>query len=126
MNKQKEVKMTLGYDFGLSKDTFSKEKASEFLSVSIGGDNLDNKELRKEARAEARELVKELREDIKIILKEGGEEIKLDIEELKSTRNDLIDKLRAELSAEYDDKLAKAKEMILALREENKLLKEKK
>jgi hypothetical protein len=43
--------------------------------------------------------------------------------EIKSTRNDLIDTVRAELSAEYDGKLAKAKEMILELREENKLLK---
>lgn len=43
--------------------------------------------------------------------------------EIRSTRNDLIDKVRVELSAEYDEKLAKAKEMILELREQNKLLK---
>ena len=45
--------------------------------------------------------------------------------EITSTRNEMIDTLRAELSAEYDEKLKKAKEIILEQREEIKLLKSK-
>jgi hypothetical protein len=45
--------------------------------------------------------------------------------EITTTRNELIDTLRAELSAEYDEKLKKAKEIILEQREEIKLLKNK-
>jgi len=122
LNKYEEVKATVGYDIPLSKDTFAKEKASLFLSFTIGADKLDREEYRKEVR----EVVKELAEDTKQVLREQWTGISETVEELKSTRNDLIDKLRAELSVEYDGKLAKAKEMILELREENKLLKEKK
>lgn len=121
LNKYEEVKATVGYDIPLSKDTFAKEKASLFLSFTIGAEHLDREEYRKEVR----QVVKELAEDTKQVLLEQGVDVKASIEELKSTRNDLIDKLRAELSAEYDGKLAKAKEMILELREENKLLKNK-
>ena len=60
------------------------------------------------------------------MLMEGGEEIKLGIEALKNTRNPDIDKLRIEIEAEYASKMAKAKEMIIDLRKENKLLKESK
>lgn len=122
LNKYEEVKATIGYDIPLSKDTFAKDKASLFISFSIGGDKLDKEEYRKEVR----EVVKELAEDTKQVLREQWVGISETVEELKSTRNDLIDKLRAELSVEYDGKLAKAKEMILELREENKLLKENK
>lgn len=45
--------------------------------------------------------------------------------EITSTRNEMIDTLRAELSAEYDEKLKKAKEIILEQREQIKLLKGK-
>ena len=45
--------------------------------------------------------------------------------EITSTRNEMIDTLRAELSAEYDEKLKKAKEIILEQREQIKLLKSK-
>ena len=45
--------------------------------------------------------------------------------EITSTRKEMIDTLRAELSAEYDEKLKKAKEIILEQREEIKLLKSK-
>jgi|GEM_PF-4093889 len=120
-NKYEEVKVTLGYDIPLSKDTFSKEKASEFLSYTIGGDKLELDEVRTEARKTIQALV----EDIKVMLLEGGEEIKLSIEELKNTRNPEIDKVRVELDKEYAPKLAKAKEIILKQREEIKLLKEK-
>ena len=45
-------------------------------------------------------------------------------EDIRSTRNELMDKLRVEIAQEYDGKLKKAKKMILEQREEIKLLKE--
>ena len=45
-------------------------------------------------------------------------------EDIRSTRNELMDKLRVEIAQEYDEKLAKAKKIILEQREEIKLLKE--
>jgi len=49
---------------------------------------------------------------------------KLD-EELRSTRNEMIDNLRIELNKEYEEKLKKAKELIIKLKEENDRLKNK-
>jgi DNA gyrase/topoisomerase IV subunit B len=46
-------------------------------------------------------------------------------DELTTTRNDAIDELRVELDAQYKEKMDKAREMILAMREEIKLLKGK-
>jgi gas vesicle protein len=116
-----EVKATLGFDIPLSKDPYSKEKASVFISFTMGGNQLDRKEYTKEATRIARELTEETKE----ILKAQGEEVKLGIEELRNTRSPEIDKLREELSNEYDEKLKKAKEIILEQREKIKLLKEK-
>lgn len=116
-----EVKATLGFDIPLSKDPYSKEKASVFISFTMGGNQLDRKEYTKEAIRIARELTEETKE----ILKAQGEEVKLGIEELRNTRSPEIDKLREELSNEYDEKLKKAKEIILEQREKIKLLKEK-
>ena len=45
--------------------------------------------------------------------------------ELRSTRNDMVDNLRIELSKEYEEKLKKAKELIIKLKEENDKLKNK-
>lgn len=116
-----EVKATLGFDIPLSKDPYSKEKASVFISFTMGGNQIDRKEYTKEAIRIARELTEETKE----ILKAQGEEVKLGIEELRNTRSPEIDKLREELSNEYDEKLKKAKEIILEQREKIKLLKEK-
>lgn len=116
-----KVKATLGFDIPLSKDPYSKEKASVFISFTMGGNQLDRKEYTKEATRIARELTEETKE----ILKAQGEEVKLGIEELRNTRSPEIDKLREELSNEYDEKLKKAKEIILEQREKIKLLKEK-
>mgnify|MGYP001313225322 CR=1 FL=1 len=116
-----EVKATLGFDIPLSKDPYSKEKASVFISFTMGGNQIDRKEYTKEATRIARELTEETKE----ILKAQGEEVKLGIEELRNTRSPEIDKLREELSNEYDEKLKKAKEIILEQREKIKLLKEK-
>ena len=46
-------------------------------------------------------------------------------EQIKSTRNELVDKIRAEVSEEKDGIIEKAKEEYLKLREENKQLKSK-
>ena len=116
-----EVKATLGFDIPLSKDPYSKEKASVFISFTMGGNQIDRKEYTKEAIRITRELTEETKE----ILKAQGEEVKLGIEELRNTRSPEIDKLREELSNEYDEKLKKAKEIILEQREKIKLLKEK-
>lgn len=118
-NRFQEVKATLGYDIPLSKDPYSKEKASIYLSFTIGAEELDRELYKKEAL----EIAKELTTQAKEILKEQGEELKMGIEELKNTRNPQIDKLREELSNEYDGKLKKAKDIILKQREEIKLLK---
>jgi ElaB/YqjD/DUF883 family membrane-anchored ribosome-binding protein len=120
-DKFEEVKTTLGFDIPLSKDPYSKEKASVFISFTMGGNQIDRKEYTKEATRIARELTEETKE----ILKQQGEVVKEGIEELRNTRNPEIDKLREELSNEYDEKLKKAKEIILEQREEIKLLKEK-
>lgn len=45
--------------------------------------------------------------------------------ELRSTRNDMVDNLRIELNKEYEEKLKKAKELIIKLKEENDKLKSK-
>ena len=45
--------------------------------------------------------------------------------ELRSTRNDMVDNLRIELNKEYEEKLKKAKELIIKLKEENDRLKNK-
>lgn len=45
--------------------------------------------------------------------------------ELRSTRNEMIDNLRIELNKEYEEKLKKAKELIIKLKEENDKLKSK-
>ena len=116
-----KVKATLGFDIPLSKDPYSKEKASVFISFTMGGNQIDRKEYTKEAIRITRELTEETKE----ILKAQGEEVKLGIEELRNTRSPEIDKLREELSNEYDEKLKKAKEIILEQREKIKLLKEK-
>lgn len=119
--KYEEVKATLGFDIPLSKDTYSKEKASVFISFTIGGDSLDRELYTKEATR----IAKELTEETKEILKQQGEEVKQGIEELRNTRNPEIDKLREELANEYDEKLKKAKEIILEQREKIKLLENK-
>jgi gas vesicle protein len=118
-NKYEEVKATLGYEIPLSSDTYSKEKATVYLSITIGGDELDKDLYRKEAR----KIAMELTQDTKAILLEQGEEIKQSIEELKNTRNPEIDKVREELDKEYREKMEKAKEMILDLKKQIKLSK---
>jgi vancomycin permeability regulator SanA len=45
-------------------------------------------------------------------------------EDIRSIRNELMDKLRVEIAEEYDEKLAKAKELILKQREEIKEMRE--
>lgn len=120
-SKYEEVKATLGYDIPLSKDPYSKEKASVYLSFTIGAEELD----RELYNQEVMRIAKELTQEAKSILIEQGEELKMGIEELKNTRNPQIDKLREELAIQYDEKLKKAKEIILDLREEIKLLKNK-
>lgn len=120
-DKYEEVKATLGFDIPLSKDPYSKEKASVFISYTIGGSELD----RGLYTRETIRIAKELTEETKEILKQQGEEVKQGIEELRNTRNPEIDKLRQELSNEYDEKLKKAKEIILEQREKIKLLESK-
>ena len=66
------------------------------------------------------EIGKLLDSTINRLVKEYYEKLS---KEIKSSRNEMIDTLRAELSAEYDSKLKMAKEMILELRKENNLLK---
>jgi ElaB/YqjD/DUF883 family membrane-anchored ribosome-binding protein len=124
-NKYEEVKATLGYEIPLSDDTYSKEKASVYLSFTVGADELD----RKQYTQMVKDTVKDLTDEAKRILLERGEELKKDLEELKNTRNPEIDKLREELDKEYKERFEKAKEMILDYKEQikelNKLLKEK-
>lgn len=68
------------------------------------------------------EIEKELDKQIQRLVKEYFDKLSAQI---KESRNSLIDQLRVDLANEYDEKLKKAKEIILEQREEIKLLKEK-
>jgi small-conductance mechanosensitive channel len=118
-NKWQEVKASLGYDLPLSKDTYSKEKASVFLSFIMGAEHIDREKYREEVRKVSKALV----QDAKEILKEDSQEVIKSIEELKNNRSDDVDKLRVELAEQYEGKLKKAKEVILKLKGENEELK---
>ena len=68
------------------------------------------------------EIEKELDGQIQRLVKEYFDKL---ANEIKKSRNTLIDQLRVDLDKEYGEKLKKAKEIILEQREEIKLLKEK-
>jgi len=46
-------------------------------------------------------------------------------DELRTTRNDMVDKLRKELADEYEERLNKAREMVKELQDKIKLLENK-
>ncbi len=112
----KEVKATLGYELPLSKDTYSKEKASVYLTFMITGEDLDKKKFQKEVN----DTVKELSIQAKEVLLEGWEGVKKDLESLRAGRGEAIDELRVALDKEYTEKLTTAKEEIVQLKKELK------
>lgn len=71
------------------------------------------------------ELDKQIQRLVKEYFDKLSNEMKAKADDIKETRNELIDKLRVELAEQYDEKLKKAKEIILEQREEIKLLKNK-
>ena len=80
-----------------------------------------------EQGTEAEKLTEELDKQIQRLVKEYfdklSEDMKVKADTIKETRNELVDKLRVDIANEYDERLKKAKEIILAQREEIKLLK---
>jgi hypothetical protein len=78
-----------------------------------------------EQGTEAKELDKQIQRLVKEYFDKLAEEMKGKADSIKETRNELVDKLRVEIADQYDEKLKKAKEIILAQREEIKLLKNK-
>ena len=118
-NTWQEVKASLGYDLPLSEDTYSKEKASVYLSFTMGAEEIDREKYTEEVRKVSKALV----EDAKEILMQDSQEVIKSIEELKNNRSDDVDKLRIELAEQYGEKLKKAKEVILKLKGENQELK---
>ncbi len=68
------------------------------------------------------EIEKELDGQIQRLVKEYFDKL---ASEVKSTRNEMMDKLRVELDKEYADKLKEAKRIILEQREQIKLLNKK-
>jgi len=93
-----EVKSTIGYDMPLTDDSYSKEKASVFISFTIGANSLDQKKYQEIATKKADELA----ETMLRILSEKG--IKM-IDKLVEDRIEVI-------RNEYEDKLAKAREYV--------------
>ena len=69
------------------------------------------------------ELSSEIDQQVQALVQEKFGKLK---EQIATTRNEMIDRLREELDKEYSGKLKKAKEIILEQREEIKLLKSKK
>jgi len=74
---------------------------------------------------EAKEIDKQIQRLTEEYFNKLKEDIREKADSIKETRNESIDKLRVELSQEYDEKLKRAKEIILEQREEIKLLKSK-
>jgi hypothetical protein len=93
-----EVKSSIGYDMPLTDDSYSKEKASVFISFTIGSNSLDQEKYQEIATKKAEELANLMGR----ILSEKGVK--------------MIDKLVEEritaIRDEYEDKLSKAREYV--------------
>jgi len=77
-----------------------------------------------EQGTEDKELDKQIQRLAKEYFDKLAKEMRAKADDIKETRNQLADKIRVDISKEYDKKLKKAKEIILKQREEIKLLKE--
>ena len=77
-----------------------------------------------EQGTEDKELDKQIQRLAKEYFDKLAKEMRIKADDIKETRNQLADKIRVDISKEYDKKLKKAKEIILKQREEIKLLKE--
>jgi len=76
-----------------------------------------------EQGTEDKELDKQIQRLAKEYFDKLAKEMRAKADDIKETRNQLADKIRVDISKEYDKKLKKAKEIILKQREEIKLLK---
>jgi hypothetical protein len=117
-NKYEEVKATLGYDMPLSSDTYSKEKASLYISFTIGGDELNMKEYRKVVKETVKDLAKGTEE---LLIEKGQNMIDKIVEEKVKERTGIdgktTDELRIELSQQYSKDIENAKKVIKALKQ---------
>ena len=93
-----EVKATIGYDMPLSDDSYSKEKASVYISFTMGGNSLDQEKYQEIATRKADQLAEAM---LKILTEKGTKMI-----------DKLVEDRITEIRNEYEDKLAKAREYV--------------
>lgn len=96
--KYEEVKTTIGYDIPLSDDTYAKDKASVFISFTVGSEELDMDRYQEIADKKADYLA----ERVENILVNKGKKM---IEKLVDSKVEAV-------RQEYESKLAKAREII--------------
>ena len=96
--KYEEIKTTIGFEMPLKKSDFAKDKASVYVSFTIGSDEVDTEKYQDIADKKALHLAERMAE---ILVKRGSNML-----------DSIVDERIEEIRQEYEKKLAKAKEMV--------------